>query len=318
MGCTLMRNVKICGRKSPHKLLALICIFACFPVLTLAAADTSVDVKAVNRAALQAFDSKHAERIVSLSPAATEILCAVGAFNRIAARTDFCNYPENVQTLPSIGGFDGKTLSIEKIISYRPDLVYATYGMHDYLVGTLRSYGIQVYISDASFIKDVLAEIDGIGRITGHEADAAVVRNHITSVLDAVSTKIQGAATPGVYWEVWNQPYMSAGKNAFMNDLITSAGGSNIFADINQAYPVVSEETIIARKPDVILIPDTESITPQSVQNRAGWSSIPAVSSGRIIRINSDVTTRPGPRIADAVRILAKAIHPEISFDGIK
>lgn len=318
MGCMLMRNGKICGMKRMYKLAAVFCLCLCIPVMTAAAADVSLDVKAINSSAVQAFKSKPAERIVSLSPAATEILCSIGAFSQTAARTDFCDYPAEVKTLPSIGGFDGKTLSIEKIISYRPDLVYATYGMHDYLVNTLRSYGIQVYISDASFVTDVLTEIADMGSITGHDAEAAAVRNHITSVLDAVSTKMQGVAAPGVYLEVWNQPYMSAGKNSFMNDLITRAGGSNIFADINQAYPVVSEETIIARKPDVILIPDTESITPQSVKTRAGWSTIPAVRSGRIVRINSDVTARPGPRIADAVILLAKAMHPEISFDGIK
>jgi len=313
-----MRNGKICGRESLYRLLTVICIFTFFPVLSLTAADSSVDAKAINTTALQAFKSKHAERIVSLSPAATEILCAVGAFSQIAARTDFCDYPAEVKMLSSVGGFDGKTLSIEKIISYKPDLVYATHGMHDYLVNTLRSYGIQVYISDASFVKDVLTEIADMGSITGHEAEAAAVRNHITSVLDAVNAKIQGLAALSVYWEVWNSPYMSAGKDSFLNDLVTRAGGSNIFADINQAYPVVSEETIIARKPDVILIPDTESVTPQSVKTRAGWSTIPAVRSGRIIRINSDVTARPGPRISDAVLLLAKAVHPEISFDGIK
>lgn len=314
----LMRSVKIRRIKHLYKLPAVVCILIRFQILPLTAADASVDVKAVNRAALRAFGSKHAERIVSLSPAATEILCAVGAFKQTAARTDFCDYPPEVTALPSVGGFDGKTLSIERIISYKPDLVYATYGMHDYLVNTLRTYGIQVYISDASLVKDVLAEIGDMGSITGHETEASAVQNHITSVLDAVSKKIQGHAVPAVYWEVWNSPYMSAGKDSFMNDLVTRAGGGNIFADIAQAYPIVSEETIIARKPDVMLIPDMEKETPLSVQNRAGWNTIPAVQHGRIICINADVTARPGPRIADAVLLLAKAIHPEISFDGIK
>ncbi|HAH62909.1 MAG TPA: hypothetical protein DCL73_12520, partial [Treponema sp.] len=219
MGSPLMRTEEICRMEHIYKLLAGICIFICFPVLTLTAAATSVDVKSVNSATLRSFATKPAERIVSLSPAATETLCAVGAFGQIAARTDFCDYPEEVKTLPTVGGFDGKTLSIEKIISFKPDLVYATYGMHDYLVDTLRSYGIQVYISDASLVKDVLGEIRDMGKITGHEAEAENVRGHITSVLDAVSAKVQGKKAPAVYWEVWNAPYMSAGKTSFMNDL---------------------------------------------------------------------------------------------------
>jgi len=295
-------------------LFSLIVAAAVFP---LTAGDAKVDVKAVNTASLQAFAVTPAEHVVSLSPAATEILCAVGAFRQIAARTDFSDYPPEAKTLPSVGGFDGKTLSIEKIISYKPDLVYATYGMHDYLVDTLRSYGIQVYISDASSVQDVLAETGDIGRITGHAAEAAAVQNHITSVIKAIRAKVTGAEIPAVYWEVWNSPYMSVGKTSFMNDLITLAGGRNIFADINQAYPLVSEETIIARSPNVILVPDMEKETIQSVKNRHGWNTISAVQEGRITFINADVTARPGPRIADAVLLLAKAIHPEISFDDI-
>jgi len=300
-----------------HVFKLIILIFtASFSALSFTAADTSIDVKAVNNAALQAFAKKPAQRIVALSPAATETLCAVGAFKQIAADTDFCDFPQEVKTLPTVGGFDGKTLSIEKIISYKPDLVYATYGMHDYLVNTLRGYGIQVYISNAASVNDVLGETGDIGNITGHAAEAAGVQRHITSVIAEIRTKIQGKSIPLVYWEIWNSPYMSAGKISFMNDLITLAGGSNIFSDLNQAYPLVSEETIIARKPDVILIPDMEKETIVSVKRRPGWNTIPAVQGGRIIFINTDVTARPGPRIADAVLLLAKAIHPELTFDA--
>jgi ABC-type Fe3+-hydroxamate transport system, periplasmic component len=283
-----------------------------------ASADTASEAAKSNKETVLAFAEKPARRIVSLSPAATEILCAVGAFSQIAACTDFCDYPRNVKTLPTVGGFDGKTLSIEKILSFKPDLVYATRGMHDYLVGTLRSYGIRVYVSDASHVSDVLAEIGDMGTVTGHTAEGLAVQKHIMSVLDAVRVKVQGKKTPSVYWEIWNAPYMSAGKESFMNDLVSQAGGTNIFGDMEQAYPLVSEETIVTRNPDVIIIPDMEKQTLQSIQQRSGWNTIHAVQNGRVVFINADVTARPGPRIADAVLMLAKAIHSDLSFDGIR
>lgn len=259
-----------------------------------------------------------AEHIVSLSPSATEILCAVGAFKQIAARTDFCDYPSEVRSLPSVGGFDGKTLSIEKIVSFHPDLVYATSGMHDYLIDVLKRYGIRVYISNASSIDDVLHEINDIGRITGHPDTAAAVQNHIQRVLTEIQSRIRNVKIPSVYWEIWNSPYMSAGNTSFMNGLLTAAGGKNIFADIDQAYPLVSEETIIVRNPDVVIIPDMEKETVSSVQNRPGWKAVSAVQKGHIICINADITARSGPRIAEAVLLLAKALHPDVSFEGIR
>ena len=106
------------------------------------------------------------QRIISLSPSATEILFAIGAQNQIAARSDFCDFPENVKNIPSVGGFDGKTLSIEKILSFSPDFVYLTNGMHNYLIPFLQKHNIAYYISVADSIQTVLQEIAEIGKIT--------------------------------------------------------------------------------------------------------------------------------------------------------
>lgn len=283
----------------------------------LSASSSALDVRAVNADTIRTFSSKHAQRIVSLSPAATETLCSLGAFSQTAARTDYSDYPEEAVSIPSVGGFDGKTLSIEKILSYKPDLVYMTSGMHDYLVPTLRKYGIRIYISDASSVSGVITEITDMGKITGRTKEAAAVTGHIMSVLADVKSRTGTKSAPAVYWEIWKSPYMSVGETSFMNDLINNAGGRNIFSSIDQAYPLVSEESVIARNPAVIIIPDMEHETADSVSHRPGWNIIDAVKNSRITVVNSDVTSRPGPRIADAVLLLAKAIHPELSFDDI-
>ena len=95
------------------------------------------------------------DRVVSLSPSGTEILFALGLNDKLVARTDFCNYPEEAKKIDSVGGFDGKSFSIENILSFNPDFVYLTNVMHNHLVNTLESLGIKVYLFDKIFIKHI-------------------------------------------------------------------------------------------------------------------------------------------------------------------
>jgi ABC-type Fe3+-hydroxamate transport system substrate-binding protein len=256
------------------------------------------------------------QRIVSLSPAATEILCAVGAEKQLVARTDFCNYPPDVSAIPSVGGFDARTLSVERIIAFRPDLVYASEGMHDQLAAVLRKYGIHVYVSDADSVGSVLAEISAIGEITGHAQEAQAVVSRIRGIFDRIKSALAGTEPVSVYWEVWNSPYMTAGGTSFINELLAAAGGKNIFSDLQQAYPVVSDESIIARNPAVIIVSDTAGQTPRMVASRNGWKQISAVKDRRIAVLNADITTRPGPRIEEAVELIAQVLHPDVCLAG--
>ena len=239
-------------------------------------------------------------RIVSLGASATEILFAVGAGNQVVARTDFCNFPAEASEIPSIGGFDGKTFSLESIISYKPDFVVLFKVMHDHLIEPLEKYGISYYVSDANTIEDVLKEITEIGKITGHEENALALVEEIQSSINNLSL----ISNKTVYWEVWNSPYMTIGGTSFINELITKAGGKNIFADVEQAYPSVNEESIIARNPDVIFIPSDSPVTAEDVKNRAGWQDISAVKNNRIFKIDADITSRSGPRIKEAILLI--------------
>ncbi len=254
------------------------------------------------------------KKIVVLTPAGSEILCAVGAYSQIAARTDYCDFPKEMKSIPSVGGFDGKTLSLETIVAYEPDFVYGAKGMHDYLYTPLKKLGITLYLSNANSIQAVLDEITYIGKYTGHEDEGKKTAGNISKTLDNIRAKLKNVGTVSVYYEVWNAPYMSAGKNSFINEIISTAGGKNIFDTLSEEYPMVSEETIVASKPEVFLIPDMENETLDSIKKRNGWQKIPAVKSGRIYFVNSDVCSRPGPRIAEAVLLIAKQLHPEVAF----
>lgn len=248
------------------------------------------------------------ERIVTLSPAATEIVCAAGAFNRLAARSDFCDFPPEVKTLPSAGGFDGKTISLETVLSFSPDFVYMTKGIHDHLVPLLQAQGIRTYLSDADSVQSVLDEISYIGKITGNEKTAQSVCNGILCDIEKIKLSCTGKR-PSVYWEVWSQPYMSAGGKSFINELISIAGGENIFSAVEQSYPVVSEEAVIMANPEIIFISDAQKDGVLAVKSRSGWKEIDAVKNNRIYSLNADVVSRPGPRIAQATSLLHEKIY---------
>ena len=195
-------------------------------------------------------------RIVTLGPAATEIVFAIGAQDQLVARTDLCDYPPEVANYPSVGGFAGNTISLEAIISYEPTLVYLFAGMHDFLVQPLQDLGITVYVSDAVSIDAVKKEILEIGALTGHDKGAQKVVKQMDATLarteKLIKNKMKKQAKPTVYWEVWHEPMMSVGKNTFMNDIITLAGGINIFGNEEYAYPMVSEEAVLDANPDFI------------------------------------------------------------------
>lgn len=260
----------------------------------------------------QIVEKQIPKAIVTLSPSATEILYAIGAEDQIAAVSEFSDYPAEAAEKPVVGGFDGKTLSIETILSYKPDLVYLTDGMHNFLIDPLNEYGIKWYLSKASSIDSIKQEILDMGEITAHTIEAAVLVNQMEEKLNAIAERMQPEEqneTPvTIYYEVWNEPFMSAGASSYINDIIVHAGAVNVFADLEEAYPMVSEETIIARGPQVILLPASNGITVESVKARTGWEEIPAVKNNRVYVIDDNLYSRPGPRVTDVVFDLTELV----------
>ena len=112
-----------------------------------------------------------------------------------------------------------------------------------------------------------------------------------------------------VYWEVWTPPYMTAGKNSFINEIITLAGGINIFSDLEQPYPVISEEAILIRNPQVIIIPNSTVGGTSAVTNRKNWQNISAVKNNKIYSVDANIISRPGPRLAQAIELISNCIY---------
>jgi iron complex transport system substrate-binding protein len=265
------------------------------------------------------------QRIISLAPSNTQILFAIGVGDKVVGVTDYDHYPYNFSAwvaagnMTSIGGFS--TPNKETIASLNPDLILAT-PINDPDVVTLRDLGYNVLVLNPNDVNGVFKDISIVGNATGAEQNAATLVNSLTNQINAIEEKIASAnlPKPKVYYEVWTPPLMSAGNGSFINDVISKAGGVNIFGNEIQQYPTVSSETIVQSNPDVILLPTDMANTGEApfygsidqVKDRPGWSTISAVQNDRVIVVNGDLFAEAGPRIADQIAVAAKAFYPEL------
>lgn len=258
------------------------------------------------------FNKIVANRVVSLSPSSTELLCLAGAKEKIVARTDFCDFPEDVKIIPSVGGFDGKSISIEKILSFSPDLVCLTKGMHEHFIQILTDQKINFYVSQNDSISSILNDTKNFGKICGTSKIAEENVQKIEKNLEIIKEKTKNLKKVSVYWEIWDSPLMSCGSLSNVNELIEIAGGKNIFSEINEAYPIVSEESLIYKNPEIIIFSKDFVGGVQKIKNRSGWKNISAVKNDKIFAVDSNTLTRPGSRIVENIETLLKIFHPEV------
>lgn len=257
-------------------------------------------------------------RIVSLAPSNSETLFAVGAGNQVVGVTKYCNYPPKACSGKEVvGGFSAKSISVEKILALKPDLVLAAGKIHQPIIDALTQQHIPVIALTARTFHDVYANIELVGRLTGHKTKAnkivAGMRSKIKTITDKTAT-IPKNKRLRVFWEVWDKPLMTAGPGTFIGQMIEMAGGINIFNDLKLDYPKVNSEEVIHRNPDVILGPDKhgKKLSIEQLSQRPGWKQINAIKNGRVHLVDGDVVSRSGPRLVQGLEAIAKAIYPNL------
>lgn len=251
------------------------------------------------------------KRILSLAPAHTETLYALGLGERVVGVTEYCNYPPEAANKPKVGGF--ANIDMEQVIGLQPDLVLATTLHLKEVVPALAERGVTVFVAQPETVSGTLDAILTIGRITGQGKSAQILVDQMQQRIETVQAKIKDAPRPKVFWELGPELY-TAGPGSFLNDLILLAGGQNVAADADSPWPQLSLETIILKDPDVVVLADHNyGETIQKVKERPGWDKINAVKMGRLVELtNDDIVSRPGPRIVEGLEFLAQALHPDL------
>jgi iron complex transport system substrate-binding protein len=265
------------------------------------------------------------QRIISMAPSNTQIAFAIGVGDRVVGVTDYDAYPYNFSAwfaagnMTSIGGFS--TPNKETIASLNPDLLLAT-PLNDPDVVTLRNLGYKVLVLNPNDVNGIFADLKLVGKATGATDNATTLVSQLTTQISNIQAKITAAnlPKPKVYYEVWTPPLMSAGGTSFINDVISKAGGINIFENETNQYPTVSSETIVQKNPEVILLPTDMANAGEApfygsvsdVLARPGWSSISAVQNHRVVVVDGGLFAEAGPRVADQIQAAAQALYPEL------
>ena len=256
-------------------------------------------------------------RIISLIPAVTEMLFAIGAGDRVVAVSSFDDYPPQVRQLERVGALLDPDL--ERILALKPDLV-VVYASQSDLQRQLGRAGVPTYIYKHAGLAGVVTTLRDLGARTGHQEGAARAIQEIERGMEDVTRRVAGRPKPRTMLVFGREAlairgvYASGGVG-FLHEMLVAAGGENLFADVPREAIQATSELILARAPDVILELRAGEIPQSQLQDEIDtWrrlASLPAVRSNRIIFITDPRTVVPGPRVAQGTELIARALHPE-------
>ncbi len=253
------------------------------------------------------------EKIVSLIPSNTEILFGLGLNDEIVGVTDNDDYPAEATKKDKVGGMD---YNVEKIIALSPDIVFAHasgMGNSKGAIEQLEAAGVKVFVvADAKNFNETYTTIEQLGQATGKLEEAKKIVANMKAKVKEIETKLDGVEPKKVFVESSDEPQIyTTGKGTFMNEMLEMIHAENVAADVNDWYQIDAEQ-IITKNPDVIVVaynyvPDILKKIPQ----RAGFETITAVKNKAIVQVDENITSRQGPRLADGLEELAKAVYPE-------
>ncbi len=306
------------------KLVVLLILTVPVPLLTVstAHADGGFPLSVIDDFGRNVTIKAPPARIVSTAPSNTEILFAIGAGNQVVGVDNYSDYPpvvpQKVKTgeIAVIGGYANP--SLEGVVALNPDLVLAATDLQYEFVSALQNKGVVVVALNPKTLNDITRDLALVGTICGNVSEANRLVENLQDRASYISERIASTSVkPKLYYELWYDPLMSFGSNSLGDELITKAGGTNIFHDNTTMYPTVDSEMVIQKDPDIIVVPVgyMGGVSKTDFEKRAGWGTITAVEEGKIYTIDENLIDRQGPRAYDGLEDLASIIHPEL-FTG--
>ena len=247
-------------------------------------------------------------RIVSLNPATTELLFAIGAGARLVGRTQYDLWPDSARLVPSVGA--GMQPNIEAVLARRPDLVimYAS-GADRATADRLTAAGIPSAAFRMDRISDFARVTALLGRLTGDTLRARTVIDSVTQTLERVRRTTAPLPRPTVFFHTWEKPLITIGGGSFLSELVTIAGGRNVYDSIAAPSSTVTLEDVVHRDPEFVLVSPIERDRLLATDR---WQALPAVRAGRVIAYDTNLVARPSVKLGEAAVSLARLLHPGI------
>lgn len=289
-------------------IMALLSIFTFGGCTQNAAAENSQPIKITDSYNREVSLEKSPEKVISLSPGATETIFALGAEKVLVGRSDYCDYPEKAKEIQSVGKITDP--SLEKIAQLKPDIVIAGAHFSKDLVKKLEDLGIKVAVlyGEDSF-DGAYKNIQDIAKVLGEQKKGNEIIDSMKKKVQSVEDKIKGLDKPSVYYVVgFGKSDFTAGGNTFIGQIIEKAGSKNIAADV-QGWNY-SKEKLMEKNPDIIVISDKYGSKNNFVTGE-GYKDLNAVKEGKVYEIDDNMLSRQGSRQADGLEALARILHPE-------
>ncbi|HEX2693844.1 MAG TPA: helical backbone metal receptor [Gemmatimonadaceae bacterium] len=247
------------------------------------------------------------QRIVSLNPATTEILFALGAGKKLVGRSRYDAFPDSAKLVPSLG--NGMRPNVEAVLGVHPDLVILYASLDDKAAADrLRAAGINTLSVKTDKISDFGRTVRLLGRILGDTVRARTVADSVYRTLARVRSATAHLSRPTVFWHIWDAPVITIGAGSFMNELVDIAGARNIYADINGPSKEISLEDVARRNPDFIL---AGPVGASQIESESRWKIVPAVH-GHVLVVDTALVGRPSVRLGEAAVMLANLLHPGV------
>jgi iron complex transport system substrate-binding protein len=251
-----------------------------------------------------------ARRIISLNPATTEMLFAIGAGSRVIGRTTWDSYPDSARLVPDMG--PGLRPNLEVVLAAKPDLVllYASADNRP-AADRLRSLGVATLAVKNDSIGDLARTLRLLGMVTGDSARAEVVADSVLATLDRVRAATKDRERRTAFWYIWDAPLITIGRGSFMSELLDIAGARNLYDDLPAPSANVTLEDVVTRNPHWV-VAGPEGTT--NLRRDARWRAVPAVRAGRIIMADTLLVGKPSVRLGEAAVSLARLLHPGIGL----
>jgi iron complex transport system substrate-binding protein len=291
---------------------AFLTVAACSPrTPTSDSGTTTTSREVVDEAGRKITIPARIDRLVSLAPNLTEVVYAVGAGDRLVGNTTFCDYPAAAKNVAKVG--DTLQPSIERILALRPQLVLvSTASQLEAFTNQLNEHQIVVYVTDPHDLEGIFLSIGAVGDLLDQSQVAAEAVRGLRARAEQVERAVAGRPRVSVFFQLSGQPLYTAGKGSFVTNLIERAGGQSVTADVNEAWPRISDEAALASRPEAVIMLSGPSMgASANTRVAAALRKSPAVQNGRIYVINGDLLTRPGPRLIEGLEQIAHALHPE-------
>jgi iron complex transport system substrate-binding protein len=254
-----------------------------------------------------------AHRIVSVSPATTEALFAIGAGDRALGRSRFCDWPPEATALPVVGGFSN--VDLEAVLQLQPDLVVGAPGPASVRLGDqLKSRAIAAWFPSIDSFAAIDAMILGLGQRTAHDGDALALVHRIDETAEKIESALEHEPAPRVLVVLQAAPIVATGPHDFLDEMVHRARAVNVLAE-GGPWQTLGFEEVMQLDPDILVDASHVDSAPTEIgPAEQGWKQVRAVQQGHVVPLHDPTVIRPGPRVAEGLATLARALHPGVAI----